>query len=274
MCETLEVSRSGYYQWRKRPPSASECEDERLGTRLCEAFEKSHGTYGARRLREDLIEKGESISRRRSRRLMKRNALVARRPKGWVPRTTDSSATARIAPNLLGQDFSTERVNQKWVSDITYIATDEGWLYLCVVLDLSSRGVVGYAMSKNIDAALVSTAVRVALKQRGHPRDVLFHSDRGSQYASDAVLNLLAGNGMQASMSRRGNCWDNAVCESFFSTLKREMNASAGFRSYREAELLIFDYIEIFYNRKRRHSALGYCSPAEFERRQRAALAS
>ena len=178
MCETLEVSRSGYYQWRKRPPSASECEDERLGTRLCEAFEKSHGTYGARRLREDLIEKGESISRRRSRRLMKRNALVARRPKGWVPRTTDSSATARIAPNLLGQDFSTERVNQKWVSDITYIATDEGWLYLCVVLDLSSRGVVGYAMSKNIDAALVSTAVRVALKQRGHPRDVLFHSDR------------------------------------------------------------------------------------------------
>ncbi len=159
MCDVLGVSRSGYYQWRKRRPSAREREDERLGTRLCEAFEKSHRTYGARRLREDLIEEGESISRRRSRRLMRRNALVARRPKGWVPRTTDSFGTTRIAPNLLGQDFSTERVDQKWVSDITYIATDQGWLYLCVVLDLSNRGVVGYAMSKNIDASLVSNIV-------------------------------------------------------------------------------------------------------------------
>ena len=267
MCDVLEVSRSGYYQWRRRGTSARGREDERLSGKLCTAFEESGGHYGARRLRAELFDDGEALSRRRLRRLIKQNGLQVRPPKRWVPRTTDSSKTARIAENHLAREFSAEGINQKWVSDITYIATEQGWLFLCVILDLCSRKVVGYQMSKNNDAELVADALSMALNQRGHTDDLLFHSDRGSQYASERVLSLLAGNGVRASMSRRGNCWDNAVSESFFSTLKREMNASAGFGSYREAELLIFDYIESYYNRKRRHSSLGYCSPLEFERR-------
>lgn len=270
----LEVSRSGYYQWRNRRPSAREREDEHLSEQMRTYFENSLGNYGARRLREDFIGDEQPISRRRTRRLMKKNNLHVRPPKSWVPRTTDSSTTARIAENYLAREFSAERVDQKWVSDMTYVRTREGWLYLVVILDLYSRRVVGYAMSKSMEAEFVAEALRMALKQRGRPTDLLFHSDRGSQYASDVVLELLGDHAICPSMSRRGNCWDNAVCESFFSTLKREMNAAAGFESYREAELLIFDYIEVFYNRRRRHSTLGYCSPVEFERRQSAALHS
>jgi putative transposase len=268
MCRVLEVSRSGYYSWRSRRPSARQIEDERLSAKLKGYFEESRDSYGARRLREDFLADQQPISRRRCRRLMKQNGLQVRRPKRWVPRTTDSSMSLRIAENHLARDFSAERIDQKWVSDITYISTKQGWLYLAVIIDLCSRKVVGYAMSKSIDALLICEALRMALRGRGRPTELLFHSDRGSQYASDMFLELLSSHGICASMSRRGNCWDNAVSESFFSTLKRELNACDGFESVAEAELLIFEYIEVFYNRKRRHSTIAYCSPDEFERRQ------
>lgn len=265
LCAVLQVGRSSYYAWLKRLPSRRQQEDEELTQQLTAYFDAAHGLYGARRLQQEYLRDGRGISRKRVRRLMKTTGLEVRAAKPWVPRTTDSSRTTRSAPNHLDRDFSAERANQKWVGDITYVKTADGWLYLAVVIDLSSRMVVGHAMSRWIDTALVSTALRMALLRRRPEPGLLFHSDRGSQYASEEYRRLMASVGIIPSMSRRGNCWDNAVSESFFATLKRELIPSTGYQSYREAEQAIFAYIEIFYNRRRYHSALNYCSPLEVE---------
>lgn len=263
----LGVCRSSYYDWLRRPKSARQQQDEVIGEALKTHFEASLQRKGSRQLQEDLRRGGHRLSLKRVQRVMRHYELKPRRAKSYSPRTTDSSQTTRIAPNHLDRDFSAEKPNQKWAGDITYVRTEQGWLYLAVVLDLYSRMIVGYAMSRSIDAQLVRTALQMAIERRRPTRGLLFHSDRGSQYASDTVLQLLDGEGIIPSMSRRGNCWDNAVSESFFGTLKREAVDGVCYRSYRHAESEIFEYIEGYYNRRRYHSTIGYCSPYEFEQK-------
>lgn len=274
MCDVLEVSRSGYYRWCGRPESARQKEDKRLGDKIEEAFEQSRQTAGTRRLRLALRRNGDMVSRSRTRRLMQQRELKVSKGRRWVPRTTDSSRTTRIAPNLLNRDFSSAEPNRKWSGDITYVSTSEGWLYLAVVLELHSRMIVGWSMSKSMDAALVTDAMEMALQKRRPAGGLIFHSDRGSQYASHGFLQLLAAWGVEPSMSRKGNCWDNAVTESLFSTIKRELIAKEQYASYREAEASIFEYIEVYYNRTRQHSRLGGHSPHEFETEHCALLSS
>ncbi len=225
MCKVLGVRRSGYYAWRKRPPSAREQANAELLTKIQDAFEKNRRLYGSRRIRHYLLRQGARYSRQRVARLMKIAHLVPRRSEKWHPQTTRQKAGARTAPNVLNQEFHADAPNAKWVSDIPYIATKEGWLYLA---------------------------------------SILHHSDRGSQYTSDAYWHLLELTQCQVSMSRTGNCYDNAAMESFHATLKGEC-ADHPFETKAEAKTVIFEFIEVWYNRQRLHSSLGYCSPAEFE---------
>ena len=264
MCKLLEVSSSGYYAWRKRPDSKLKMANDKLTEKIKEIYVEFEGKYGSPRIYQELQEKKIFCSENRVARLMRKIGLQAKhKPQFRV--TTKANPAHPVAPNLLNRAFMAEKPNQKWTSDITYIRTKEGWLYLAVVLDLFSRRIVGWAMSTRITSDLVINALKMAIKQRKPDAGLLHHSDRGSQYTGKSYRKLLAANEMLVSMSRKGNCWDNAPTESFFSTLKREQVHHTYYKTRDLARTDIFFYIEAFYNRKRRHSTLGYLNPAAFE---------
>ena len=264
ICRCLAVSRSGYYAWRKRAPSVRAQQDARLRAEIAASHSASRRTYGSPRILRDLREEGHRVSRKRVARLMRELGLEGRRKRRFRA-TTDSKHRFSVAPNVLMRDFDVEAPNTAWVTDITYLATLEGWLYLAVILDLFSRRVVGYAMSERIDRALVLEALRKALVRRPGTRDLIHHSDRGSQYASHDYRDALDQAGITCSMSRRGDCWDNAVAESFFGTLKMELLYELPLQTRSATRSAVADYIETFYNVRRRHSSLDYRSPLEFE---------
>ncbi|WMS89215.1 IS3 family transposase [Pleionea litopenaei] len=260
-CRALGVSYSGYYDWRSRPPSARQIEDERLLGKLVECFNDNEQTYGVPRLTKELKESGEPVNHKRVARLKRENNIYPKQFKAFVV-TTDSSHGKPVANNLLNREFKVEEANQVWVSDITYIPTSTGWIYLAVIIDLYSRAVIGWQLAEHMKAELVCDAVKMAQARRGClPK--LFHSDRGCQYVSEELESLLVG--VTISMSRKGNCWDNAVAESFFGTLKTEHVNFENYFNLREARMSLFRYIEGFYNRKRRHSHLDYKAPMIFE---------
>lgn len=265
MSKVLGVSRAGFYRYINRRPSERSVEDTRLAGLLKKVHEENRRVYGYRRLILSLKDRGELVGKGRVIRLMKAHQIVARYKKPFRV-TTQSSHKNEIAANLLGQDFSALKPNEKWVSDISYIPTQTGFLYLAVIIDLYSRMVVGMSMSSSLNRHLILHAFSQACLRRHKPKRILFHSDRGVQYTSEEFKNQLAANRAIQSMSRKGNCWDNAVSESFFSTLKRELLGGRKFANKEEAKTLLFDYIEIFYNRKRKHSAVGYLPPYEFEK--------
>ena len=267
LCEVMEIRRSSYYAWMQRKPGERAKEDELMKSMIKSQFIESDRTYGSRRLKANLEKAGISTSRRRISRLMQEEKMLPKQLSKWHPQTTQADEKHEKAPNLLSQDFSAECPNQKWVVDITYIATKEGWLYLAVILDLFSRVIVGWAMQKTMTKALVMEAWKMACTRRQPPEELLHHSDLGSQYTSKAYLDLLREKNCLISMSGKGNCYDNAVVESFFSTLKGEC-ADKVFDNRLEAKNIIFEYIEVWYNRRRLHSTLGYLSPLEFEIRE------
>lgn len=258
------MQRSGYYAWKVRPVSSQAQANAELLDKVRQVFQDSRCTYGSLRIHHYWLRRGYHYSRHRIARLMKREHLIPVRMIKWHPRTTRQRLGARIAPNLLNQDFQATQPNEKWVGDVTYIDTTEGWLYLATLLDLYSRRVVGWAMSEKNDANLVEKAWRMAVSNRQPPRQLLHHSDRGCQYTSETYLKLLELAGCRLSMSRTGNCYDNAVMESFHATLKGECAVSQ-FENRSEARSTIFEFIEVWYNRQRLHSSLGYLSPMEFE---------
>ena len=264
ICRCLSVSRSGYYAWRRRPSSARVKQDARLKVEIAASHSASRRTYGSPRILRDLREDGHQVSRKRVARLMRELGLEGRRKRRFRA-TTDSKHPFPVAPNVLMRDFDVDAPNTAWATDITYVATLEGWLYLAVILDLFSRRVVGYAMSERIDRKLVLEALGNALVQRPGARDLVHHSDRGSQYASHDYRKALDQAGITCSMSRRGDCWDNAVAESFFGTLKTELLYELPLQTRSATRSAVADYIETFYNVRRRHSSLDYRSPLEFE---------
>ncbi len=265
MCQVLGVSENGYYNWRKRGKSQRKRDDDSIAERIEDAYDANRGVYGSPRIHVELKAQGIHCGRKRIVRLMQEKGISARR-KRCKARTTNSNHSSPIAPNLLERDFAADAPNKKWVTDITYIATYEGWLYLAGVLDTYSRKIIGWAMGKQHDAELVREALRMALIQRQPGADLVHHSDRGSEYASTRYQELLHQHNIQISMSRKGDCYDNSMIESFWGTLKEEGIGEAIFSSRKEAETALFDYIEVFYNRKRRHSSLGYLSPVDFEK--------
>ena len=265
MCSVLEVSEHGYYNWRKRGKSQRKRNDEQLASRIEDAYHTNRGVYGSPRIHAELKAQGIQCSKKRIARLMREKGINAGR-KRRKARTTDSNHHMPIAPNLLERDFEACAPNKKWVTDITFIATLEGWLYLAGVLDTYSRKVIGWAMGKQHDAELVKEALQMALMRRQPGADLVHHSDRGSEYASTSYQEMLHQHDIQISMSRKGDCYDNAMMESFWGTLKEECVGQSLFRSRKEAKTALFDYIEVFYNRKRRHSSLDYLSPVDFEK--------
>lgn len=264
MCDVLDVSRSGYYAWRTRPASAREMADAEFIKEIERVFYDSWQTYGYQSIWRVLQDEGFACGKHRVRRLMRQAGLVTKQTKRYR-RTTEANPDHMPAPNVLQGDFAAERPDAKWCADITYIPTQQGWLYLAVILDLFSRRIVGWAMDKRMTRQLVGTALQMALRQRQPLEPLIHHSDRGSQYTSDDYQQLLAAHGITPSMSGSGNCYDNAPVESFFGTLKTELVNHTVYRTRQEAQTDIFFYIEGFYNRKRRHTALDYRSPAEFE---------
>lgn len=264
MCKVLGVQRSGFYAWKRRPVSARSRANAELLERVREAFLFSRNTYGSQRIQQYWLRKGYSYSRFRVARLMRKAQLIPLKAHRWHPQTTKQRFGDRIAPNILNQEFRASRPNQKWVGDITYIDTAEGWLYLASIMDLYSRKIVGWAMADRMNTQLVEKAWKMALINRHPPVQLLHHSDRGCQYTSEAYLQLLENAKCQISMSRTGNCYDNAAMESFHATLKGEC-AYRQFSSRAEARFTIFEYIEVWYNRQRLHSSLGFYSPMEFE---------
>jgi transposase InsO family protein len=264
MCRVLDVSVSGFYAWKKRPVSAREREDGELAERIVEIFQEHRGVYGSPRIHSALQDEGIHVGRKRVVRLMQQVRLSAHCRTHRVV-TTRANPLAQVAENVLDRDFEAEMPNQKWVADVTYVRTASGWLYVAAVLDLFSRRVVGWAMDAIFDTSLVEQALGMALTQRKPGAGLLHHSDRGCQYTSEAYQRFLKEHGIQMSMSRKGNCWDNAVMERFFGTLKRECTSRERFKTHEEACTTIFEYIEAFYNRVRKHSTLGYLSPLQFE---------
>jgi putative transposase len=268
LCRTLVVSRAGYYAWLNRPMSERDARDQVLRFHILKFHQRSRGTYGSRRLLKDLqLEAQEPCSRKRVVRIMRASEIHAKQRKAFR-KTTDSKHDRPIAPNILDRRFDPKQIdgeNRCWGSDITYIPTSEGWLYLAVVLDLFSRRVIGWSMSHRLESRLVLDAFEMAVLRRRPFGAVLAHSDRGVQYASEAMQRFYERNEMVCSMSRKGNCWDNAVVESFFGTLKRELVDGAAYPTHEAARSAIFEYVEIWYNRQRRHSTLGYVSPEQFE---------
>jgi putative transposase len=266
LCEALGVSRSGFHAWLSRGRSARALADEALTPMVKASFVASARTYGARRVWRDILADGVSCGLHRIERLMRLQALRARPRRRALPRD-EGERLAVIAPNALARQFTAERPNQKWIADFTYIWTAEGWLYVAAVIDLFSRRVVGWSMKAEMTALLVADALVMAIWRRGKPDALLHHSDRGSQYTSEQFQTLLADNGVDCSMSRSGNVWDNAAMESFFSSLKTERIGRKLYPTRDAAKTDVFDYIEMFYNPKRRHSTIGYLSPVEFERK-------
>jgi putative transposase len=266
LCKVLGVSQSGYFAWRNRPACQRQREDLVLLAHVRSAFALSNETYGSPRLTRELQDQGLSVGRRRTARLMRENGLKARRPRRFK-RTTDSLHAFPIAPNLLEQDFAAERPNEKWAADISYLWTREGWLYLAVVIDLFARRVVGWAVSDRLHKELALAALRRALAVRQPSAGLIHHADRGSQYCSAEYQAALREHGILISMSGKGNCYDNAMVETFFKTLKAELVWRTVFQTRAEAHDALARYIDGFYNPVRRHSALGYVSPAQSERR-------
>jgi putative transposase len=265
LCQVLSVSQSGYFAWRSRPASCRQREDLVLLAHIRSAFARSSGTYGSPRMTRELQDEGLEVGRRRTARLMRENGLKARQKRRFK-RTTDSHHALPVAPNLLEQDFSAEGPNQKWAADISYVWTSEGWLYLAVVLDLFARRVVGWAVSDRLHQELALEALRKALAIRRPDKGLIHHSDRGSQYCATTYQAALKKHGLQVSMSGKGNCFDNAVVETFFKTLKSELVWRTVFQTRAEAKQAIGRYIEGFYNPVRRHSTLDFVSPVQFER--------
>jgi len=265
LCRILGVTRQGYYAWASREPSARLASDAELQGSVERVFKESRGTYGSPRVREQLQREGIRTSKRRVERAMRSLGLVARQHRRYV-RTTLADGSHPVAPNALDRNFSATAPNKRWVTDISYVWTDEGWAYLAVILDLYSRAVVGWALGDSLSTQLPLAALDAAVRRRRPERGLLHHSDRGCQYTSHEYRAELAALGIDVSMSRKGNCWDNAVAESFFATLKTELVRSQRWSSLNELRSAVFDYIEAFYNRRRLHSSLGYKTPAEVER--------
>lgn len=265
MCQVLSVSKSGYYAWLKRPKSKTQLAREALSKKIKEIFHNHHQRYGSRRVWFELKLRGIQCSRNRVARLMRSIDLKAKRVKKFKT-TTNSKHRLPVAPNLLNRDFVVTRPNQAWVSDLTYLWTREGWMYLAVILDLYARQVVGWSMSTRINKGLVLSALTQAIDRRSPAPGLIFHSDRGSQYACEDVRKLTKVYKIKQSMSRKGDCYDNAVAESFFATLKVELVYPRFFATRAEARSKIFEYIEIYYNRQRFHSYLNYMTPEQYER--------
>jgi putative transposase len=264
-CRTLEVAESGYYAWLHAQPGARQQADAQLLHEIQAIYQQNRRLYGSPRIHAELHQRGWSCSRKRVARLMRQAHLASVRQRRYRLQTTDSKHPYPVAANVLDRQFEAQRPNQKWLADMTYIPTQSGWLFLAAVLDLFSRRVVGWAMSAHCDACLVQDALTMALAQRQPSGDLLHHSDRGSQYAAHDYQDLLAQHHITVSMSRRGNCYDNAVMESFFRTLKAECVDLHVFQSRTHARSVIFQFLEVYYNRQRLHSTLDYCTPAAFE---------
>jgi transposase InsO family protein len=266
MSKVLKVSRSGYYAWIRRPISAREKYNLYLSERIKSIYEERKRVYGCLRITAELRDEGFSCSKNRVARLMRKQGITARTKKRFRV-TTNSKHNLPIAPNLVDMQFNPEKANSLWTSDITYIRTREGWLYLSIVLDLWSRSVISWRADRNMDENLVIKPIERAIRDRRPDGELILHSDRGSQYASQRLRQILKENNITQSMCSKGNCYDNAPTESFFSTLKRELIYRERYRTTEEAKQSLFEYIEVFYNRQRRHSTLGYLSPLEFEKR-------
>lgn len=271
ICETLGVSRSGFYAWLTRKPSDRAKRDEMLTAEVRRSFLDSDRTYGARRVWRDVLAAGLDCGLHAIERLMQANALKARPRRRRLPSDTGARPATELASNILDRQFHASAPNRRWVADFTYIWTLQGWLYVAVVLDLFSRRIVGWSMRAEMTADLVADALMMALWRRGRPRDLLHHSDRGTQYTSEQCQSLMIEHGVVCSLSRSGNVWDNAAMESFFSTLKTERTARKDYRTRDQARADVFDYIERFYNLRRRHSTLGYISPVDYETKMRLA---
>jgi transposase InsO family protein len=267
-CQALGISRSGYYARKTRPASKRHRRDEALKPKIREAFDRNKARYGSPRIMIELRREGERLGKNHVARLMRQQGLRAKSKQRFKPRTTQQDPKLGAAPNLLAEIPKPGAPDQVWVSDITYLPTEEGWQYLAVVMDLFSRRVVGWATADTLETSLISKALERAIRLRGRSPGLIHHSDRGCQYASHTYRNKLSSAGITASMSRTGNCYDNATMESFFATLKTEVFNRTTADSRRHAELMVFDYIETFYNPRRMHSSLGYKSPIEFEIQQ------
>lgn len=270
MCKVLAVSRSGYYAWCNRLDSARDKEDKRLGVAIEVNFKRSRETYGYRRLYQDLKAQGEYCGKHRVAKIMRKLGIKPKMQKKFKL-TTNSNHTKPIHSNYLQREFYASKPNEKWVADITYLPTKEGWLYLSVLMDLYSRKIVGWSMSPRLQDSLTTDALKMALVKSKSHSPLLIHSDRGSQYASSNYQAMLRQHGIHCSMSRAGECYDNAAMESFFHTLKTECTDHYHFSTREDARRTVFEYIEVFYNRQRRHSYLNYQSPAEFELKNKAA---
>ena len=266
MCRMLQVSTSGFYDWSDRQPSPRQQRRDKITQAAARSHFESHRIYGYRKVWQDLAEQEIACCPETVRRVLQELGLFSRTKRKFVA-TTDSNHSQPVAENLLERDFTATAPNRKWLTDITYLSTKEGWLYLAAVLDVFSRKIVGWSVSERIDTELVKSALQMATTQRAPGPGLLHHSDRGVQYASDAYQQILDDLGAVCSMSRKGDCWDNAMMESFFGSLKTEWVYGKDYQTREEAKQDIFKYIEMFYNRQRRHASLGYVSPAEFERR-------
>ena len=269
ICRVLRVARSGYYAWLVRKPSARQMRQEKLVVRIRRVHAEHRGVYGSPRVHRVLKAQGERACRNTIATLMRREKIRPRTRRTFVPKTTDSRHENPIAPNRLERDFGASAINQKWVADITYIATAQGWLYVAGVLDCYSRRIVGWSMSESMPTELISDALNMAILRRSPEGELLHHSDRGCQYTSEDYRRLLENNGITASMSGKGDCYDNAMMESFWATLKTELVHHQHYATHAQARASIFEYVEVFYNRKRLHSALGYQSPDTFEASQK-----
>jgi putative transposase len=264
MCRLLEVSRSGYYEWLSRPPRPQADADQHVEAKIKHYFAQGRSTYGTRRIKYLLAQEGYQVSRRRIGRVLAQAGLHCKTRRRFKAPTAAGQAQT-VAPNQLNREFTVKEPDTVYVGDITYLPTGEGWLYLAIVLDLCSRAVVGWSMADHMRAELVNQALAMAIWQRQPAAGLIMHTDRGSQYGADSYRQLLTQHGMQPSMSRKGNCWDNAVAESFFHTLKTEMIFLEDFETHEQAKTAVFEYIEVFYNRQRCHSANGYLAPLAYE---------
>jgi putative transposase len=272
LCRVVGASASGFYAWLRRRPGCRASDDDSLARRIATIFAASRRTYGSPRVHAELRAQGVRVGRKRIERLMRAAGLAVPVSRRRVPRTTDSRHGLPVAPNLLGRRFAADRPDAVWLADISYIPAGEGWLYLAAVRDLATREIVGWSMADHLGAGLACDALLMAIRRRRPPRGLLHHSDRGSQYASEPYQAILARHGFRCSMSRRGNCLDNAPMESFFGSLKNELVHRTRFPTREAARRALFEYVECFYNRRRRHSGVGFLTPAQaYEQMARAA---